>query len=112
MNTWRKNNDKSWSRRICEDPKYQRFINKLVEFDSGTYRIRARRTRAQLALNLGYAILETGSNDAQGGTFTNSEDPDETPQNAASHQGLRCLPLVFVLIKRGNGQKPTGTKAH
>ena len=23
--------------------------------------------------------------------YTNSVDPDETPQNAASHQGLRCL---------------------
>ena len=23
-------------------------------------------------------------------TFTNSAGPDETPQNAASHQGLRC----------------------
>ena len=26
------------------------------------------------------------------GAFTNSEDPDETPQNATSHQGLHCLP--------------------
>ena len=25
------------------------------------------------------------------GAFTNSVDPDETPQNAASHQGLRFL---------------------
>ena len=24
----------------------------------------------------------------------NSVDPDETPQNAASHQGLYCLPLI------------------
>ena len=25
------------------------------------------------------------------GTFTNSEDPDEMPHNAAFHQGLHCL---------------------
>ena len=24
----------------------------------------------------------------------NSVDPDETPQNVASHQGPRCLPLI------------------
>ena len=24
----------------------------------------------------------------------NSVDPGETPQNAASHQGLHCLPLI------------------
>ena len=26
--------------------------------------------------------------------WANSVDPDETPQNAASHQGLYCLPLI------------------
>ena len=26
-------------------------------------------------------------------TWTNSEDPDQTPQNAASDQGLHSLPL-------------------
>ena len=26
--------------------------------------------------------------------WTNSVDPDQTPQNAASDQGLHCLPLV------------------
>ena len=25
------------------------------------------------------------------GTFTNSENPDEMPHNAAFYQGLRCL---------------------
>ena len=25
------------------------------------------------------------------GTFTNCEDPDEMPHNAAFHQGLHCL---------------------
>ncbi|KAH3796509.1 hypothetical protein DPMN_150078 [Dreissena polymorpha] len=25
----------------------------------------------------------------------NSEDPDETPSHAASHLGLRCLPMPF-----------------
>ena len=25
------------------------------------------------------------------GTFTNSEDPNEMPHNAAFHQGLHCL---------------------
>ena len=27
-------------------------------------------------------------------TWANSVDPDETPQNAASHQGLLCLPII------------------
>ena len=27
-------------------------------------------------------------------TWTNSVDPDQTPQNAASDQGLHCLPLT------------------
>ena len=27
-------------------------------------------------------------------THTKHVDPDETPQNAASHQGLHCLPLI------------------
>ena len=26
--------------------------------------------------------------------WANSIDPDETPQNAASHLGLHCLPLI------------------
>ena len=26
-----------------------------------------------------------------GGTYTNSADPDQTPQNAVSDQGLHCL---------------------
>ena len=35
---------------------------------------------------------------------TNSEGPDETPQNAASNQGLHCLPLVMG----GGGDKKNG----
>ena len=27
----------------------------------------------------------------------NSVDPDETPQNATSHQGLHCLPFIQLL---------------
>ena len=27
-------------------------------------------------------------------TLANSEDPDQTTQNAASDQGLHCLPLI------------------
>ena len=26
--------------------------------------------------------------------WENSKDPNETPQSAASHQGLHCLPLI------------------
>ena len=29
---------------------------------------------------------------------TNSVDPDETPQNAASHQGLHCLPFIHQFL--------------
>ena len=36
---------------------------------------------------------------AKKGTYTNSEDPDETLQNAASHQGLRWSRLVLVDYK-------------
>ena len=39
------------------------------------------------------------------GTFTNSKDPDEMPQNAAFHQGLHCLQrlkqglkYIYILI--------------
>ena len=32
-----------------------------------------------------------GGGDPKEGTFANSVDPDETPQTAASHQGLRYL---------------------
>ena len=28
--------------------------------------------------------------------MANSVDPDETPQNAASHLGLHCLPLILL----------------
>ena len=31
-------------------------------------------------------------NACEKGTYTNSVDPDERPQNAASQQGLCCLP--------------------
>ena len=31
-------------------------------------------------------------------TLTNSVDPDETPQNAASHQGMRCLSKIKPLL--------------
>ena len=31
-------------------------------------------------------------------TCTNSVDPDETPQNAASHQGMQCLPKINTLL--------------
>ena len=45
------------------------------------------------------------------GTFANSEDPDEMPQNAAFHQGLHCSvlktksifkerkPIIFSIIR-------------
>ena len=30
--------------------------------------------------------------------WANSADPDEMPQNAASHQGLHYLPLIHLLL--------------
>ena len=35
------------------------------------------------------------------GTYTNSVDPDKAPQNAASHQGLRCKLLLMITYKKG-----------
>ena len=35
----------------------------------------------------------------------NSVDPDETPQNAASHQGLHCLPFIQQILKTTAGSK-------
>ena len=32
------------------------------------------------------------------GTFTNCEDPDEMPHDAAFHQGLHCLFLVKKVL--------------
>ena len=34
--------------------------------------------------------------------WANSEDPDQTPQSAASDQGLHCLPLIKQYFKRLN----------
>ena len=35
----------------------------------------------------------------------NSVDPDEMPQNAASHQGLHCLPLIQQFLDTTSGSK-------
>ena len=32
--------------------------------------------------------------------WANSVDPDETPLNAASHQGLRYLPLILQFLDK------------
>ena len=37
--------------------------------------------------------------------WANSVDPDETPQNAASHQGLHCLPLIQQVLYTTSGSK-------
>ena len=37
--------------------------------------------------------------------WTNSAEPDETPQNAASHQGLLCLPLIQQFLDTTSGSK-------
>ena len=37
--------------------------------------------------------------------WANSVDPDEMPQNAASHQGLHCLPLIQLLLDTTMGSK-------
>ena len=35
----------------------------------------------------------------------NSVDPDELPQNVASHQGLPCLPLIQLFLDTALGSK-------
>ena len=35
--------------------------------------------------------------------WANSVDPDETPQNAASHQGLQCLPVIQQFLDTRSG---------
>ena len=37
--------------------------------------------------------------------WENSVDPDETPQNAASHQGLHWLPLNQQFLDTASGSK-------
>ena len=37
--------------------------------------------------------------------WVNSEDPDETPQNAASYHGLHCLPLIQQFLDTTSGSK-------
>ena len=37
--------------------------------------------------------------------WANSVDPDEMPQNAPSHQGLHCLPLIQQFLDTTLGSK-------
>ena len=37
--------------------------------------------------------------------WANSLDPDETPQNAASHLGLHCLPLIQQFLDTTSGSE-------
>ena len=37
--------------------------------------------------------------------WANSIDPDETPQNAASHLGLYCLPLIQQFLDTTSGSE-------
>ena len=37
--------------------------------------------------------------------WANSVELDETPQNAASHQGLHCLPLIQQILDTTSGSK-------
>ena len=46
---------------------------------------------------MAYRIYRQNSNRQ---AWANSEDPDETPQKAASHQGLLCLPLTQQFLDR------------
>ena len=41
--------------------------------------------------------------DRQG--WANSIDPDETPQNTASHLGLHCLPLIQQFLDTTSGSE-------
>ena len=42
--------------------------------------------------------------------WANSVDPDEKLQNAASHQGLHCLPLIQPFLDTASGSKLYGFK--
>ena len=35
--------------------------------------------------------------------WANSVDPDDMPQNVASHQGLKCLPLIQQFLNTTSG---------
>ena len=37
--------------------------------------------------------------------WANSLDPDEMPQNAASHLGLHCLPLIQQFLDTTSGSE-------
>ena len=37
--------------------------------------------------------------------WANCVDPDATPQNAASHLGLHCLPLIHLFLDKSLGSK-------
>ena len=37
--------------------------------------------------------------------WANSLDPDETPQNVASHLGLHCLPLIQQFLDTTSGSE-------
>ena len=37
--------------------------------------------------------------------WANSVDPNETPQNAASHLGQHCLPLIQQFLDTSSGSK-------
>ena len=37
--------------------------------------------------------------------WANSIDPDEMPQNAASHVGLHCLPLIQQFLDTPSGSE-------
>ena len=39
------------------------------------------------------------------GSWTNSADPDQTPHNVASDQGLHCLPTGFSIKSRVKATK-------
>ena len=43
------------------------------------------------------------------GALTKSADPDKTPQNAASYQGLHCLLTVFILTLGTNNKYHTAS---
>ena len=42
--------------------------------------------------------------------FANSADPDQTPQNAASDQGLHCLPVILLVVCERSYVTHTNTK--
>ena len=86
-------------------------LNDSITFDyiisvCGTFRVHKKKPqkpkKIQVSSNILYHIYRMY---LEGQAWANSVDPDETPQNVASHQGLHCLPLIQQFIDTASGSK-------